>query len=113
MSLINIGFGKGQFFTLSHQSVGSVVRRNGFMLKNKLGGVIAVGGSRNGGQELTVQAVHAAMMIHDMIIVGDGDHFGGAGWANHPDGYEADTTGIASARNLGIRMGEVATTLRG
>ncbi|MCI5180136.1 MAG: flavodoxin family protein [Candidatus Electrothrix sp. AW3_4] len=88
-------------------------RRNGFMLKNKLGGVIAVGGSRNGGQELTVQAVHAAMMIHDMIIVGDGDHFGGAGWANHPDGYEADTTGIASARNLGIRMGEVATTLRG
>jgi multimeric flavodoxin WrbA len=90
-----------------------VFRRNGFMLKNKLGGVIAVGGSRNGGQELTVQAVHAAMMIHDMIIVGDGDHFGGAAWGNHPDGYEADTTGIATARNLGIRMGEVAATLRG
>ncbi len=88
-------------------------RRNGFMLKNKLGGVIAVGGSRNGGQELTLQAVHAAMMIHDMIIIGDGDHFGGAAWANHPDGYEADTTGIATARNLGIRMGEVAATLRG
>ena len=88
-------------------------RRNGFLFKNKLGGVIAVGGSRNGGQELTVQAVHAAMMIHDMIIVGDGDHFGGAAWANHPDGYEADTTGIATARNLGIRMGEVAATLRG
>ena len=47
------------------------------------------------------------------IIVGDGDHFGGAAWANHPDGYEADTTGIATARNLGIRMGEVAARLRG
>jgi len=83
-------------------------RRNGFMFKNKLGGVIAVGGSRNGGQELTIQAVQAAMMIHDMIIVGDGDHFGGAAWANHPDGYQGDKTGIATAKNLGRRMGEVA-----
>jgi multimeric flavodoxin WrbA len=88
-------------------------RRNGFMFKNKLGGVIAVGGSRNGGQELTVQAVHAAMMIHDMIIIGDGDHFGGTAWGNHPDGYEADTIGIATARNLGGRMGEVAAMMRG
>lgn len=87
-------------------------RRNGFMFKNKLGGVIAVGGSRNGGQELTIQAVHAAMMIHDMIIVGDGDHFGGAAWANHPDGYEGDTTGIATAKNLGRRMGEVARMMQ-
>ena len=83
-------------------------RRNGFMFKNKIGGVIAVGGSRNGGQELTIQAVHAAMMIHDMIIVGDGDHFGGAAWGNHPDGYQGDTTGIATAKNLGRRMGEIA-----
>ncbi len=87
-------------------------RRNGFMFKNKLGGVIAVGGSRNGGQELTIQAVHAAMMIHDMIIVGDGDHFGGAAWANHPDGYEGDGAGIATARNLGRRMGEVARIMK-
>lgn len=87
-------------------------RRNGFMFKNKLGGVIAVGGSRNGGQELTIQAVHAAMMIHDIIIVGDGDHFGGAAWANHPDGYEGDTTGIATAKNLGRRMGEVARMMQ-
>ncbi|PLX50797.1 MAG: flavodoxin family protein [Desulfobulbaceae bacterium] len=88
-------------------------RRNGFMFKNKLGGVITVGGSRNGGQELTIQAVHAAMMIHDMIIVGDGDHFGGAGWANHPDGYQGDSTGIATAKNLGRRMAEVAALMHG
>ncbi len=87
-------------------------RRNGFMFKNKLGGAIAVGGSRNGGQELTIQAVHAAMMIHDMIIVGDGDHFGGAAWANHPDGYQGDATGISTARNLGRRMSEVACMLQ-
>lgn len=87
-------------------------RRNGFMFKNKLGGVITVGGSRNGGQELTIQAVHAAMMIHDMIIVGDGDHFGGAAWANHPDGYEGDETGISTAKNLGRRMSEVASMIQ-
>jgi multimeric flavodoxin WrbA len=87
-------------------------RRNGFMFKNKLGGVIAVGGSRNGGQELTTQAVHAAMMIHDMIIVGDGDHFGGAAWANHPDGYKEDKVGISTAENLGRRMAEVACMMQ-
>ena len=88
-------------------------RRNGFMFKNTLGGVIAVGGSRNGGQELTIQAVHAAMMIHDMIIIGDGDHFGGAAWGSHPDGYEGDATGISTTRNLGRRMSEVACMMQG
>jgi multimeric flavodoxin WrbA len=87
-------------------------RRNGFMFRNKLGGVIAVGGSRNGGQELTIQAVHAGMMIHDMIIVGDGDHFGGAAWGSHPDGYKGDVAGISTAKNLGRRMSEVACMLR-
>ena len=83
-------------------------RRNGFLFKNKLGGVISVGGSRNGGQELTIQAVHAAMMIHDMIIVGDGDHFGGIAWGNHPDGYQEDMVGINTAKNIGKRIAEVA-----
>ncbi len=87
-------------------------RRNGFMFKNLLGGAIAVGGSRNGGQELSIQAIHAGMMIHDMIIVGDGDHFGGAAWGSHPDGYKNDETGINTAKNLGKRMSEVACMMQ-
>ncbi len=86
-------------------------RRNGFMFKNLLGGAIAVGGSRNGGQELTIQAIHAGMMIHDMIIVGNGTHFGGAAWANNPDGYENDKTGIGTVKGLGKRMTEMACLL--
>ena len=70
-----------------------------------------MGGSRNGGQELTIQAIHAGMMIHDMIIIGDGDHFGGTAWGRHPDGHTADATGITTARNLGRRMVEVAQML--
>ncbi len=86
-------------------------RRNGFIFKNLPGGVIAVGGSRNGGQELTIQAVHAAMMIHDMIIVGDGLHFGGTAWSNYPGGIEDDETGIETARLTGRRLAEVAAML--
>ncbi len=87
-------------------------RRNGFRFRNILGGALAVGGSRNGGQELTIQAIHAGMMIHDMIIIGDGDHFGGTTWGKHPDGHTADATGITTARNLGRRMVEVAQMLK-
>ncbi len=87
-------------------------RRNGFMFKNRLGGAIAVGGSRNGGQERTIQGVHAAMMIHGMIIVGDGEHFGGAAWSSHPGGYQEDGDGIASARNLGRQMAELAQRIQ-
>lgn len=52
-------------------------RRQGFQLKNKVGAALAVGGSRNGGQEKTIQTIHDWMHIHGMIVVGDGGHFGG------------------------------------
>lgn len=54
-----------------------LLRRNGFLLKGKVGGAIAVGGHRNGGQEFTIQAIHSWMHIHGMIVVGDAAHFGG------------------------------------
>ena len=87
-------------------------RRNGFLFRNRLGSVLTIGGSRNGGQELTIQAVHAAMMIHDMVLVGDGLHFGGTGWSNHPGGYEKDDIGIETARFTGRRMAEVALSMK-
>jgi len=52
-------------------------RRNGFQLKGKVGAGITVGGSRNGGQELSLQNIHAWMLVHGMIVVGDNSHFGG------------------------------------
>lgn len=53
------------------------------------------------------------MMIHDMIIVGDGDHVGGTAGDRHPEGYEADAAGIATARKLRRRLVEVAQLMRG
>ncbi|MGP8337258.1 MAG: flavodoxin family protein [Methanosarcinaceae archaeon] len=54
-----------------------LLRRQGFQLKSKLGAAMAVGGSRNGGQEKTIQVVQDWMHIHGMIVTGDGGHFGG------------------------------------
>ncbi|MBA4395018.1 MAG: flavodoxin family protein [Desulfobacca sp.] len=95
---------------------GVMFRRNGFMLSNKVGGVIAVGGFRNGGQELTIQTVQAAMLIQNMIIVGDNRptaHFGGTAWSAHPGGIEQDTVGLDTVRNLGKRVAEVAAKMHG
>ena len=91
-----------------------VFRRNGTMLRDKIGGVIAVGGFRHGGQETTIHAVHAAMLIQDMIIVGDGHttyHYGGTIWSGHPEGFEKDAFGLETVRNLGRRVASLASRL--
>jgi len=89
-------------------------RRNGFLLRDKVGGVIAVGGVRNGGQELTIQAVQAAMLVQDMVVVSEGrptSHYGATLWSGHPDGIEKDAFGLETARNLGKRVAEVAARM--
>jgi multimeric flavodoxin WrbA len=89
-------------------------RRNGFLLRDKVGGVIAVGGFRNGGQELTIQAVQAAMLVQDMIVVSEGkptSHYGATLWSGHPEGIEKDTFGLETARSLGKRVAEVAAKM--
>jgi len=91
-----------------------VFRRNGWLLRDKVGGVLAVGGVRHGGQELTLQAVRAAMLCHDMICVGDGQpsgHFGAALYSGGEGGVETDEGGLETARNLGRRVAEVALRL--
>jgi multimeric flavodoxin WrbA len=91
-----------------------VFRRNGTLLRDKIGGVIAVGGFRHGGQETTIHAVHAAMLIQDMIIVGDGHstyHYGGTVWSGHPEGFQNDTFGLETVRNLGRRVAALASRL--
>jgi multimeric flavodoxin WrbA len=89
-------------------------RRNGFLLRNKVGGVIAVGGVRNGGQELTILTVHTAMLVQDMVVVSEGkptSHYGATLWSGHPDGIEKDAFGLETARNLGKRVSEVAARM--
>lgn len=91
-------------------------RRNGFLFRDKVGGVIAVGGMRNGGQTATIQAVHAIMLVQDMILVGDGKpgaHFGGTMWSACPDGIENDNVGLKTVQSLGRRVAELALKIHG
>ena len=85
--------------------------RMDFKLKNKVGGAIAVGGSRNGGQETTISAIHDFLLIHDVIIVGDGAplaHYGGTGVGSAKEASESDEVGLQTSRNLGRRVAELA-----
>ncbi len=84
--------------------------RGSFRLKNKVCGAIAVGGSRNGGQESTISVIHDFLLIHDAIIVGDGApmaHYGGTGVGD----TKIDGIGIETSKNLGKRVTELAMRL--
>ncbi|HCF96327.1 MAG TPA: flavodoxin family protein [Verrucomicrobia bacterium] len=91
-------------------------RQEGFVLSNKVAGVVAVGGSRNGGQETTISAVQSILMTQELVIVGDGRpraHGGGTVWSGIEGGVEADEYGLASAKNLGRRIAEVGLMMHG
>jgi multimeric flavodoxin WrbA len=90
-------------------------RKNNFALANKVAGVLAVGGVRNGGQELTVQSVQAALLCQEMIVVGDARPTGhsGATLLNTGDDISGDEVGLATAKNLGRRVAEVALRMAG
>jgi multimeric flavodoxin WrbA len=53
--------------------------RREFALLNVVGGAVAVGGARFGGQETTVRALHDMMLVQGMTLVGDGHMSGDAG----------------------------------
>lgn len=88
--------------------------RSTFALRNKVGGAVAVGAARNGGQELTLQTVHAAMLCQDMILVSEGRPTARLGGilVSVKDDVSQDQMGLATARSLGRRVAEVALLLR-
>lgn len=93
-----------------------MLRRMDFAWQDVVGGVLAVGQARNGGQELTIQAVHAALLVQNMVIVSDGppfSHYGATLSSGVEGGIENDEGGIITARNLGKRVAELAIKLRG
>lgn len=85
--------------------------RADFKLKDKVCGAIAVGASRNGGQETTIAAIHEFLLIQDAIVVGDGSplaHYGGTGAAGPAGDVQNDEMGIETSRNLGKRVTELS-----
>jgi multimeric flavodoxin WrbA len=90
-------------------------RRDNFALSGKIGAALAVGGVRSGGQELAIQNVQAALYCQEMLVVGDGrptGHFGARLWNPGTDDISGDEFGVATARNLGRHVAEVALARR-
>jgi multimeric flavodoxin WrbA len=89
-----------------------VFRRDNFALSNKVAGVLAVGGARNGGQELTIQSIQAALFCQELIIVGEtrpSSHFGPGVWNNKDFAQVTDDEiGMTTVKSLGRRVAQVA-----
>jgi len=79
-----------------------------FLLKNKVGGAIAVGGGRDGGQLFTINSILQWMLMQNMIVVGNNYGMGGSAKAGAKGDATNDEIGLAMARHVGMRVAEVA-----
>jgi multimeric flavodoxin WrbA len=79
-------------------------------LKDKVGGAVATGGSRNGGQELVLRQIHNFFLIHGMLVAGDEKtmHFGGASYGD----ATKDEEGKETTRNLGRHVAQIILKLK-
>jgi len=73
-------------------------------------GALAVGAYRNGGQEMAIQQIQAAMLCHEALIVGGkpGAHQGATLLNAYQDDILKDEFGIDTARKLGVRVAQAA-----
>lgn len=86
-----------------------ILRREEALL-NVVGGAVAVGASRFGGQEQTLRALQEMMLVQGMTVVGDG--FPGAGCGHHGVGAQQpageERSALKGARILTQRVIQVA-----
>ncbi|MHC4193085.1 MAG: flavodoxin family protein [Planctomycetota bacterium] len=91
----------------------AVLRKPKLLLADKPVGVLAVGGFRNGGQELVIEQIQAALLCHEVMIVGGkpGAHQGATLWNFANDNITKDEFGMDTAKKVGIRVAEAALRL--
>jgi multimeric flavodoxin WrbA len=84
--------------------------RKPMVLADKPVGALAVGAFRNGGQELVIEQIQAALLCHQAAIVGGRPPaFQGATlWNSAGDDIAKDEIGIDTAKKLGTHVAEAA-----
>jgi multimeric flavodoxin WrbA len=88
------------------------LREPKMLLANKPVGVVAVGQFRNGGQELVIAQIQAAMLCFGMVAVGgNAPAFQGATVLSTKDDISNDEVGMLTVKQLGVHMGEAALRL--
>lgn len=87
-----------------------------FKMRNKVGGAFSTGAAISNGRELTMLAILGAMLVNQMIVVSGGGPFPGQAFGasaiTGPDSPGIDEKELASARDLGKRVAEVAAVVK-
>ena len=91
----------------------AVLRSPKLLLADKAVGVLAVGAYRNGGQELVISQIQTAMLCHEVMLVGGKPkaHQGATLWNAYNDDITKDEFGVATAKQLGVRVAQAALCL--
>lgn len=80
-------------------------------MRNKVGAAFSTGAAVSAGKELTILGILAAMLNNQMIVVSGGGGFG-ASATTGPDSPGIDDKELASARDLGRRVAEIAAVVK-
>lgn len=82
----------------------------------KVGGGIAVGGRRNGGQETALEAINNFFLCQGMVVAGGGvfAYNGGTVWSNDmgQEGAKNDSVGMDTVKVMGRRVAVIAKVLK-
>jgi len=83
-------------------------------MRNKVGAAFVTGAAISNGKETAMQAIHAALIMNQMVIVSAGGAFGayGASATTGPDSPGIDDKKLEGARALGKRVAEFAAIIR-
>ena len=89
------------------------LRKPKLLLADKPVGIVSVGASRNGGQELVIEQIQTAMLCHEVMVVGGKPHAyqGATLWNAYNDDITKDEFGIKTAKQLGARVAQAALRL--
>ena len=90
-------------------------KQNAFINMPVVGGGIAIGGTRNGGQETTLATIVNFFLTYEILATGGpgGNYLGAAVWSQDrkAEGAEEDTIGMGRVDGLGKRIAELALVL--
>ncbi len=110
-SPVYMGLVSGQMKVMMDRTV--IYRTGGrFQLSGKVGAGIACGGFRNGGQELTLQAMHTFFLQQDMYAIADGPGYSHSG-AAIVGRAETDQVGLQTVENLARRVARAVRQMSG
>ena len=109
-SPVYMGMVSGQIKVMMDRSVALRANRDTpFAMAGKIGGGIACGGFRNGGQELTLQNIQTFLLQHNMRAISDGPGFSHSGAGIVGDAKQ-DGVGLQTVKNLALNLATMLKT---